>query len=274
VFEHRPILVPANAGARIVSSYESLDEIIGYQPGKLSSSKPQRLQPIWNGLCLLKFAIVEIVIPTERTCQPLPEPSLKAKRRQAGPIDSGYQRSFLINGDDRFSDSQPWNFRMTEEVTHECLAPDSSALWRGHDNAPSAPDRIVIEIFFDTASTASGGTRSYYDTASFSRSAPASINFRRLGANWRIVSARYLFVGHSGLTAGVFGNSPSRTLFRRHQSAVKQGSSWTVERWPQKAVRSSCQNMRRATDSRTCDEDRHLQCEWGQRAATSLVALA
>src|ERR1700722_18421427 len=95
MLEDGPIAVPADAGTRIVSDYQGLDELIRSDPGKQCGFLSKWQQPIGDRGGRPEASPVEVVPPAVGGGQALAEPSMKAERRQLHPFDACDQHPFF-----------------------------------------------------------------------------------------------------------------------------------------------------------------------------------
>jgi hypothetical protein len=98
MLEHRPVLVPADAGTWIVADQQSLSEFVCCKPGKSSSAASHFEEPVRHWFGWREAEMLEVIVPAIAMGQALPSPLLEPKGGEITAIDISDELSFLHFG--------------------------------------------------------------------------------------------------------------------------------------------------------------------------------
>ncbi len=82
IFEHVAVAVPADAGARVVTREQDVDELVGSEARKSRRLFAQWKQPVGQRIRRPEARIIEIVAPAEALRLAVAQPSVEAERRE------------------------------------------------------------------------------------------------------------------------------------------------------------------------------------------------
>ncbi len=100
MFEHRAILVPADAGPCAVFDDQRLLESLRIQARELRSAVSDEVEPIGDGISGGEAAGLKIIGPSKRARQPFAFPLLELEGREAGRADGCDQLTLFVCVDD------------------------------------------------------------------------------------------------------------------------------------------------------------------------------
>ena len=95
VLEYVAIAVPADSGARIVTSEQDMDEVVRLQSCECRRLRPNAVEPGRDRLGASEARIVEVVPPAEAHRLAMAEPAVEAKRREIERHQSIDQLAFF-----------------------------------------------------------------------------------------------------------------------------------------------------------------------------------
>src|ERR1700722_15014291 len=114
--EGRAVAMPADAGARVITDEQRLNEIIDGQAGQSRGGLAQWQEPVRDRGGRRPGARIEVVAPPVGCRETLAEPSLKPKRREFDGVNGGGERLLVRRRDAVFEQGQPRQTRLGEQI--------------------------------------------------------------------------------------------------------------------------------------------------------------